>query len=349
MIPTLSLYNEVPSTLTKGETTMRHTKTGLARLTALFAVLALTLAACGEDDGGTDGGGGGGGGGGDGAALSGASFTVGSKEFTEQLILGQITILALENAGAEVEDQTGITGTTSVRQALESGEIDMYWDYTGTGWTTFLEHEVSEAPADEQELFEQVAEEDLQNDVKWFALAPGNNAYAIATSQEASDELGVATLSDYARVVSENPSDGSLCAASEFLDRADGLPGLEKTYGFDLPEDAVTEVELGIIFTRVPQRDPCNFGEVFATDGRIPANNMLVVEDDKDFFVKYNLAMTARNDVYEEHPELEEIFTPIAEKLTTEELQALNSQVDVDGLPVEEVAEKWMEDNGFIS
>jgi osmoprotectant transport system substrate-binding protein len=322
---------------------MRDRQRKRVRLTALVAGLALVTAACGDDGGGevTSGS--------DVADLSGASFTVGSKEFTEQLILGQITVQVLEDAGAEVTDETGITGTTNVRKAMESEEIDMYWEYTGTGWAELLGNDAGDAATDPQELFDNVAKEDLsKNDVKWLALAPVNNTYAIATSSSTSEDLGVTTLSDLAEVASSSPDDATLCAASEFIDRTDGLPGLEKSYGFDLPEDALTEVELGIVFTRVPQGDPCKFGEVFATDGRIPANDMVVLEDDKSFFVIYNLALTMNTSVYDENPELEDLFTPVAEKLTTEELQALNSQVDVDGLPEEQVAQKWLEDNGFI-
>ncbi len=317
---------------------MRNRKSRFLGLTAVLAGLSLVTLACGNESGG----------GGEGE-LSGVSLTVGSKEFTEQLILGQITVQVLEDAGASVTDQTGITGTTNVRKALTSGEIDMYWEYTGTGWAELLGHEADKAPTDENELFKAVAAEDLEkNDVKWTALAPVNNTYAIATSAETSKALGVTTLSDYAEVANNNPTDASLCAASEFIDRADGLPGLEKAYGFSLSEQAVTEVDLGIIFTRVPQGSPCKFGEVFATDGRIPANDMVVLDDDQSFFVIYNLALTMNKDVYDQHPKIEEIFTPIAEKLTTEELQKLNAQVDVDGLPVEQVAKKWLEDNGFI-
>jgi osmoprotectant transport system substrate-binding protein len=318
---------------------MKRSLTRRGRLTAALAALAMTTLACGGDDGN---------GGGEGA-LSGASFTVGSKEFTEQLILGQIAVLALEDAGASVTDETGITGTTNVRNALTSGEIDLYWEYTGTGWAELLGNEPGDAPTDEQELFDAVAADDLeQNDVKWMSLAPVNNTYALATSQATADELGVTSLSEYAEVANDNPADASLCAASEFIDRADGLPGLQEAYGFELPESALTEVDLGIVFTRVPQGQPCKFGEVFATDGRIPANDMVVLEDDESYFVIYNLAMTVRNDVYEQHPELEEVFGPIAEQLTTEELQQLNAQVDVDGLPEDQVAQRWLEDNGFI-
>ncbi|MEJ7744087.1 MAG: glycine betaine ABC transporter substrate-binding protein [Nocardioidaceae bacterium] len=171
-----------------------------------------------------------------------------------------------------------------------------------------------------------------------------NDTYAIATSAGGD----VTTLSDYAELANSDPSNATMCAASEFLDRADGFPGLEKTYDFELPEDAITEVDLGIIFTQVPKGDPCKFGEVFETDGRIPANDMVVLEDDKSFFVKYNVALTVAKDTFEKSPELEDIFTPIAEAIDTATMQELNSQVDVDGLPADAVAQQWLEENGFI-
>ncbi len=320
---------------------MRYS-TNVMRLTTLVAALALAATACGSDEG--DGPSSGGDG-----ELSGASFTVGSKEFTEQLIMGQITKFALEDAGADVTDETGITGTVNVRKALESGEIDMYWEYTGTGFGEILGNEITEAPTDQQELFDTVAEMDLKNDVQWTALAPVNNTYAIATSASVQDEFGVSTLSDYAGLVSSNAEASSLCAASEFINRADGLPGVAEAYSFDPAQVPTTEVDLGIIFTRVPEGDPCNFGEVFATDGRIPANDMVVLEDDQNFFPIYNLALTVNKGVYDENAEaLDAIFTPIAEKLDTGTLQGLNAQVDVDGLLPEEVAEMWLEENGFI-
>jgi len=141
----------------------------------------------------------------------------------------------------------------------------------------------------------------------------------------------------------------SLCAASEFINRADGLPGVAEAYGFDAGQVPTTEVDLSIVFTRVPEGDPCNFGEVFATDGAIADNDMVVLEDDKSFFPIYNLALTVNKDVYDEHGEtLDAIFTPIAEALDTDTLRELNRQVQVEGLLPEEVAQMWLEENGFI-
>jgi osmoprotectant transport system substrate-binding protein len=312
---------------------MRSTNKGV-RLTALMAGLALAATACGGGDSSSGGSG----------SLSGASITVGSKEFTESVLLGKIAIQALEHAGAKVTDKTKITGTTNTRKALTSGQIDMYWEYTGTGWVDILGHEVSQAPKDPSQLYKAVAKEDLNNGIKWFALSPANDTYAIATSADNS----VKTLSDYAALAKSNPSDASLCAASEFLDRDDGWPGLEKLYGFSLPKSDITEVDLGIVFTQVPKQSGCKFGEVFATDGRLPANKMVVVEDDKSFFVHYNIAVTMGADLYDKYPSVSKILSPIAAKLTTEELQKLNADVDVNGLPPDAVAKKWLQDNNFI-
>jgi len=325
---------------------MRYAKKRV-RLTAVFAGLAMVALACGSDEGSngttsTEPAAGG-------SDLSGMSFTVGSKEFTEQLIMGQITRLALENAGAEVTDETGITGTVNVRKALDNGEIDMYWEYTGTGFAEILQNEIAEAPTDPQELFDAVAEQDLKNNVQWTALTTVNNTYALATATATQEELGVSTLSDYASLVGSDPDSASLCAASEFINRADGLPGVAEAYGFDPAQVPTTEVELAIVFTRVPEGDPCKFGEVFATDGAIADNDMVVLEDDKAFFPIYNLALTVNKDVYDENAEgIDAVFTPIAEALDTDTLRELNRQVQVDGLLPEEVAEMWLTDNGFI-
>ena len=316
-----------------------RTKSTSAALTTLAVGVALALSGCGDDDDN---------GGASGDTLEGQSFTVGSKEFTEQKILGQIAILVLEDAGAEVQDETGITGTANVRTALESGEIDMYWEYTGTGWTDILGNETADAASDPEELFTAVAEQDSANDIAWIAKSTANDTYAFATSQATSDETGVTTLSDYAELANSDPASATMCAAAEFLDRQDGWPGMERAYGFELPDEYIHEVDLGLVFEGVPDGDPCRFGEVFETDGRIPANDLVVLEDDQDYFVSYEVAMTVSQEVLDASPELEEVLTPVAEALTTEELTALNSQVDVEGLPIEGVAEQWLEDKDLI-
>ncbi len=316
----------------------------------MLAAVALLGAACGggeDEGGGTSTGGGSEGGSLSQFDLSGAELTVGSKEFTEQLILGEITIQALEAAGATVEDQTGLVGSDIVREALTSGDIDMYWEYTGTGWITHLGHD--DAIPGEQEQYEAVAKEDLEaNKIDWLEPAPLNNTYAIATRDESVEEFSVETLSEFAEFGSSNPDEATLCGASEFLNRNDGLPGLEKAYGFDIPDSSTAEVELGIIPTSIDKAETCNFGEVFATDGRIAALDLTVLEDDKSFFPSYLPALNVAQDVVEQYPDLEGLAAELAGALDTETMTQLNAQVDVDGAFPPQVAQEWLTSEGFI-
>ncbi len=315
---------------------MPTVRANLLKLLGLVTVLVLVAVGCG------------GGGGASGKVdLSDADITVGSKEFTESLVLGYIAIQLLENAGATVEDQTRLAGSVAARQALESGEIDAYWDYTGTAWIIYLGHT---QPIDgSQKQYEAVAKEDLKkNDIKWLPPAPANNTYALAVRKEAYDDLGVKELSDFEQLIKENPEEASLCGATEFLNRDDGLPGLEKLYGYEFPRDQLVKIELGLIPKAIDQGDRCNFGEVFATDARIEGLGLKVIKDDKGFFPVYNPSLNVSKQVYEDYPQIEKIFAPVSEKLTTETLLNLNAQVDVQGRLPEDVAEKWLSDNGFI-
>jgi osmoprotectant transport system substrate-binding protein len=314
------------------------------RISALLLTGALALTACGGDDA-DGGGGGGGGGGGTDVDLSGVSLSVGSKEFTEQLVLGQVVVQALEAAGADVEDRTNLTGTSVVRQALTSGEIDLYYEYTGTGWITIL-GETEPVPG-AQEQFDAVKEADAANGITWFARADANNTFAIAANAEAVEEFGVETISDYAAVVNEDPSAGRLCSSAEFINRDDGLPGVEQTYGFDLPADEVVQLEPALVYTQVGAGEDCDFGVVFATDGQIGNQDLTVLEDDEQFFPPYNLAVSMRTEAYEANSEpLEELFGAISEELTDDKLTELNARVDVDGEAPADVAADFLEEIG---
>ena len=276
--------------------------------------------------------------------LSGAEFTVGSKEFTEQLILGQITIQLLEDAGATVTDETGLVGSSVVREALTQGDIDMYWEYTGTGWIT---HQGNDTPiAGAQEQFDAVKEADAANDIAWLDPAPFNNTYAIAVASETATELEIATMSDLAAYAGENPEGATVCGASEFLNRDDGLPGLEEAYGFEFSE--VSELELGLVYTSTDAGDPCVFGEAFATDSRIVALDLTVLEDDLEFHPTYLPALNVRQEVLDENPGLADLFAPVAEALDDETMLGLNAQVDVDGEEPADVAEAFLSENGLV-
>ena len=334
------------------------TRAGTTRRRAL-AALALTgllaVAACGGGDAGTGGtgaatpsAGAGGGSVTEANDLTGTDIKVGSKEFTEQLILGQIAVQALQAAGAKVEDRTNLVGTPVVRGALTSGEIDMYWEYTGTAWLGPLGN--TDPVSGEQAQFDAVKQADAANGITWFAMAGANNAYAIAANPAAAQEFGVSTISDWARLAQQNPQAATLCTAAEFPTRNDGLPAVEKTYGFDLPDANVAVLDFGLVYTSVAARNPCNFAVVFGTDAQVLANKLVVLRDDKQALATYNVAVSMRTQAYQAHPAAyEAIFGAIAKELTTQRATELNSKVDIDGETPDDVAKEFLTQSKIIS
>jgi len=278
-----------------------------------------------------------------------AQFAVGSESFTEQEVLGNIAIQVLEAADATVIDRTGLGGNEEVRRELESGEIDLYWEYTATGWLVHLS-ETNTIPEPEEQ-YEAVARQDLEeNGIRWLDPAPGNDTYAIAASQETSEDLGVETISDFKRLVEERPGQATLCLNNDdgFRTRFDGLPGLERAYGFQLPEENLVETSVDAVYDATDEAEICNFGVVFTTSGFLDGLDLELLKDDEDFFAVYNPALTIRQPVYKQYPQLRKIFVPISQKLDTETLRKLNYSVDVEGKSPENVATNWLRDEGFI-
>jgi osmoprotectant transport system substrate-binding protein len=310
---------------------------------SLVAGLSLVMsgAACAADS--EDAGGGTG-------PLAAATVTVGSKDFDEQLILGQITVLALKHAGAKVKDQTNLGGTNVARAALISGKIDVYWDYTGTAWVSFF-HKTTPI-SDRTQQWQAVHDIDLKdNNLVWMQAAPFNNTYGIAYSSKIAGKLGSPkTLSDLGALSTRSAKDATLCVESEFSTRDDGLPGMNKAYGYQTPKGNVTVLDTGIIYTSTDKHDPCNFGEVFTTDGRIKALGLTVLEDDKHFFPLYNAAPVFRGQFFNDHgPALTAIFDPIAQALTQDVMTELNRQVSVEGQRPAQVAKRWLTEKGLLA
>ncbi len=280
--------------------------------------------------------------------LENVKMTVGSKDFSEQIILGYIIEFAMVAAGADVRDLTNIQGSNSTRDAQLDGQIDLTYEYTGTGWINYLGNEIP--LPDSQQQYEAVRDADLAaNDMVWAVPAPMNNTYALAMSQETAQQTGVRTLSDYAGLVRTDPAAASTCVETEFNVRQDGFPGLAAKYEFD-PNAVPREIlQTGIIYQATADGNPCKFGEVFTTDGRIIALDLVLLEDDRSFFPKYNPALIMRKDFADAHPQVTEVMAPISAMLTDEVMTELNRQVDVEGNEPAEVARDWLVSEGFVT
>jgi osmoprotectant transport system substrate-binding protein len=282
---------------------------------------------------------------GKGLPLKGADLTVTSKEFTEQLILGAMMGIAFEAAGADVLDRTGIQGSIGAREAVKSGDADGMYEYTGTAWITYQGN--SEPIADPQKQWAAVRDADLDNGLTWLPPASLNNTYALAMNRANYKKYGTRTLSDVAALSEKDPGAVTLCVESEFANRADGLPGMQKAYGMNVPAGNITQMDTGIIYTQAA-KGSCVFGEVFTTDGRIKSMNLAVMQDDKKFFPNYNAAPEINTKSLKKWPAIADVLNPITKKLTNAVAQELNAKVDVDGEDPHQVALDWLQEEGFV-
>jgi osmoprotectant transport system substrate-binding protein len=282
---------------------------------------------------------------GQGEPLRGAHLTVTSKSFTEGLILGAMMGIAFEAAGAEVLDRTGIQGSIGSREAVRKGDADASYEYTGTAWITYLGN--SEPIADPQQQWQAVHDADLKNGLTWLPPSLLNNTYALATNQAHFRKYGTRALSDVAALAKSNPGAVSLCVEGEFANRADGLPGMQKAYGMDLPASRITQMDTGIIYTRTA-KGGCTYGEVFTTDGRIRSMNLVVIADERRFFPNYNAAPQINSRTLEKWPAIADVLNPVTRALNNTVAQELNAKVDVDGEDPHHVALEWMRREGFV-
>lgn len=304
------------------------------RIAALSLALGLILTACGGSDT-------------DAEAASGTTITVGSKDFTENILLGNMLVVALQAAGVDVIDQTNLGGTNVNRDALLAGEIDVYAEYNGTGWTVHLSQE--DPSFDRQELYGQVAVQDLaENDIRWVGLSPFNNTYGFAASPAATEANGgeAFTFQTMAEYLAANPA-AVACMESEFPDRPDGLILWEEHTGYSLPQSQQVILETGVIYTQTGD-DNCDFGEVFTTDGRIDGLGLTLV-DDPGVMIIYNVSFTFRDDTLSTADT--ELITDIAERilrdLDNETMVALNFEVDINGREYVDVAREYLESIGL--
>lgn len=280
------------------------------------------------------------------ADLSGITIAVGSKDFGEQLILGEMMVQAFEAAGATVENKVNLGGTAVARAALESGEIDVYMEYNGTGWTNHLGLE--DPSFDSDELTAGVRERDLeQNEIVWIGQSPFNNTYGFASSPEVTEANGgpfdLKSMMEYVR---DNP-DAVVCMESEFPSRPDGLILTETYAGIELPEAQQRILETGIIYTETAANN-CTFGEVFTTDGRIPALNMTLVED-PGVNIIYNVSATMRKETYDKAPEVfDSIIEQILAPLTNEKMAELNARESAEGEEPSVVAADYLAEIGLL-
>jgi osmoprotectant transport system substrate-binding protein len=281
---------------------------------------------------------------------SGDSVTIGSKKFPEQQILGYLAFEALkENTDLTVKDEVSLGGSTTNFKALQSGDIDMYWEYTGTAWLT-LPPSHSEVITDPEEIYSK-AEADLeeQHDLTFLERAPFNNTYVLLANPDWQSKTGISTLSGLADHVKGGNSDLTMVMGPEFQERSDGWPGLTKAYGFESAAKnlAVKNVKANLTYQVLGQGE-ADIGVGFNTNPKILKFDLETLEDDQGFFPVYNPAPLVDMETLENNDAMREPLNSISGALTTDKIRELNRRASIDGEAAQQVASDFLSNENII-
>jgi len=291
------------------------------KIFAAFA-LVLVLAGCANNEES----------GGEGTSNEDVTIRVGSKDFTESLILSELYSLGLEDAGFTVERNFNI-GSPIVHNALTNDEIDMYPEYTGTGLLSVLQMPMETDP---DTVYETVSTEyQEQFDLTWLDYSDVNNSQGLVITTEAAEEYGIETISD----LQENASELDFASQGEFEVREDGLPGLAEVYGeFDFNSIEIYDNSLKY---EVLSNGDAQVAPAYTTEGQLVQDEFTLLEDDQQFWPPYHAAPVIHTELVEQNPEIEEVLNNISDQLDTETMIELNARVDIDQEEYEDVAQDF--------
>ncbi len=269
-------------------------------------------------------------------------IAVGSKNFTENTLLAEVMAQLIEgNTDLEVERKTSLGGTLVAFTALREGEVDLYPEYTGTGWSAVLKRE--DRATDSLTTYLHVADEYQKRfDVSWLRPFGFSNSYAVAVYEETAERLGLRRISDLAEHRDELRAGWSI----EFTNREDGLLGLDKAYGLDIADTRSMEHTLAYEAIR---RGRIDLTDAYTTDGKLLRFPVRILEDDRGFFPPYHAAPIVRSDTLERHPELEDLLNRLAGSLPDERMQRLNFEVEENGRPFADVARAFLVEEGVLA
>lgn len=276
-------------------------------------------------------------------SASAQTIVVGGKSFTEQQIMTAMTVELLKARGFAPKREAGM-GSAAVRAALENGQVDVYWEYTGTGLGVF--NKITDKFSSAEEAYKRIKEVDGAKGIVWLNMSPVNNTYAFAMNRDQAQKLNIVTVSDLAKAV-KGGAKLTFASNAEFYARPDGLPGWQSAYGFEFDRDNVKRMDTGLVYSALKDRQ-VDTGVVFATDGRIPAFNFVVLKDDKHYAAPYNLTPVVRKEILDKYPKVADALNALSAKLNDETMAKLNASVDVDKKTVEDVASAFLKSNGLI-
>lgn len=277
--------------------------------------------------------------------LSGQSYTVGGKQTPSQQVLCEIAGGALESVGAKVQRRCNLGDDAATRQALVGGNIDMYWEETGTAWVTLLKQQPVEGMSAQ---YRAVAKKDeADNKIVWLEPTWFNNTDAFAVKTEKAKELKLRSLSDMAAYL-KSGKPGTVCVDGEYQqNQTAGLAGLQRAYGIQLKPDQQKVLKTDEIYQATAGAQDCLFGKVSSADPQVAKQGLTTLVDDKKFHPSFNDAVTVRKEVYDRNPDVARVFRPVARKLTDLAMSKMLLQMS-QGKSAAEVANGWLRQEGFV-
>jgi osmoprotectant transport system substrate-binding protein len=275
------------------------------------------------------------------ASGAGGTIRIGSKNFTEAVLMAEMYAQLLEANGFEVERKFNLGAEQIAHQALLNDEIDLYPEYTSTGLLVILEEEQQDDPEQILETVRSQYEERFN--LTWLQPSPFNDTNAFAMRKERADELGIKTYSDMFAKAGELVIGGP----PELFERPDGLRGLREVYGdFQFKEER--QLEPGLRYPALEQGQ-VDVVRAFSTEGQLNSPDLVVIEDDKNFYPIYQVAPVIRQDVLQENPQIADILNQLAIPALDEKTMAgLNSQVDSENMEPATVAREFLEQQGLL-
>ena len=276
-------------------------------------------------------------------AKKGPTIKISSKTFTEAALLGTLSLQYLKGLGYPVENKMGLGELAVIRPALTSGQIDLYWEYTGTGVINLMEH----APVFEaEESYKLIKEWDAKNNIVWLDYAPLDDTYGIVVRGDVAEKYKLKTISDYVALVTKGEG-LKFIGFPEWEGRADGLPSFEKVYGFKMPKADYVNVAMGLNYEPLAAKKG-DLALAFTTEPRIITDKLVMLVDDKKAFPVYNAAPVVRKEIVDAYPTLAADLKKLSSLLDTKTITELNMQADVEKKSVEEVSTTFLKSKGLL-
>jgi osmoprotectant transport system substrate-binding protein len=272
------------------------------------------------------------------------TIVIGSKTFTEALLLGTMTYQYLQHLGYPVENKVGLGELAVIRPALESGQISGYWEYTGTVLINIMKHDPS---FNEEECYKLVKDWDEKNGLVWLSYAPLNDTYGIMVRKDIAEKYNLKKTSDLIEQIKKGEP-LRFVSTQEYNERPDGLTHFEKVYGFQYPKKLLINAALNVGYEALKAKQ-AEVGLAFTTDARVKAYDLVMLEDDKKAFPVYNAAPVFRKEIITAYPQLPEQMKKLSSLLDDKTIMDLNKQVDVDKKSVDEVSREFLKKSGLIS